>query len=127
MRTKGPVPTASVARTLFGDRVHDMGAFNADAPLVHEPGTDWAYSTGTSLLIASIAGRAIGSTREATRTYMGRELFDPLGMKSAIPEFDGAGSFSPQLRSGDRGFGSWLAGAGCPPIRPRANQHALGS
>ena len=82
-----------VARTLFGDRVHDMAAFNADAPLVHEPGIHWAYSTGTSILIASIAGRAIGSTREATRGYLRRELFDPLGMKSAMPEFDEAGTF----------------------------------
>ena len=81
-----------VARTLFGDRAHDMAAFNADVPLVHEPGTHWAYSTGTSILIASIAGRAIGSTREVTRAYLRRELFDSLGMKSAMFEYDEAGT-----------------------------------
>lgn len=90
---EGTRPDGFVARTLFGDRVHDMAAFNADVPLAHEPGTHWAYSTGTSILIASIAGQAIGSTREAIRAYMRRELFDPLGMKSAMPEFDEAGSF----------------------------------
>jgi CubicO group peptidase (beta-lactamase class C family) len=35
----------------------------------------------------------LGADRDGTRAFMRRELFDPLGMKTADPHFDAAGHF----------------------------------
>lgn len=78
---------------LFGGGAYDVARYAASFPLAHPPDTHWAYSTATSMLVASIVGRAAGGERAATLAFMRRELFDPLGMHSAVPEFDAAGTF----------------------------------
>jgi CubicO group peptidase (beta-lactamase class C family) len=83
-----------VAELLFGRGSADMAAFGAAFPLTREPGTHWAYSTATSMIVADIAGRTIGGGREGILDFMHRELFDPLGMRSAVPEFDASGHFA---------------------------------
>jgi CubicO group peptidase (beta-lactamase class C family) len=45
------------------------------------------------MLLARAAGEAAGGGREAALAFMRRELFEPLGIRSAVPEFDAAGSF----------------------------------
>ncbi len=81
------------AELLFGSGSRDAAGFAASFPLALPPGTRWSYSTGSSVLLAAIVGRAAGGGRDATERFMQRELFEPLGMQSAVPEFDLAGTF----------------------------------
>jgi CubicO group peptidase (beta-lactamase class C family) len=61
-------------------------------PLAHEPGTFWNYSSGTSNVVSAILGRALGG-RAPVDAFLHGRLFDPIGMKSAAPRFDAAGTF----------------------------------
>ena len=62
-------------------------------PLIHPPGEVWDYSTGTSMILAGVVGQTVGGGREGMLAFIHAELFDPLGMRSAVPEFDAAGTF----------------------------------
>lgn len=81
------------AELMFGAGSSDEAAFAARVPLVQPPGSYWAYSTGTSTLVAGIVGRRVGGGRDGMLRFMRGELFDPIGMSSAVPEFDAAGTF----------------------------------
>ncbi|MFZ9630131.1 MAG: serine hydrolase domain-containing protein, partial [Ilumatobacteraceae bacterium] len=89
---------------LFGSGEDDMASYAAALPLVHEPGTCWNYSSGTTNIVASIVGDAVAAAsgipsgdadgrRAALEAYMGERLFGPLGMSSATARFDTAGTF----------------------------------
>ncbi|MDP3854978.1 serine hydrolase [Phenylobacterium sp.] len=71
----------------------DMAHFAAAMPLEHAPGTWWSYASGTTNIVSRIAARAVGATGEAFHAFMRQALFDPLGMKSPVPKFDGSGTF----------------------------------
>jgi len=64
----------------------------AERPLAAAPGTRFSYSTGTSMVLSGIVARAvgIGTSYEA---FLEERLFGPLGMASARPGFDGAGTW----------------------------------
>jgi CubicO group peptidase (beta-lactamase class C family) len=88
------------ARMLFGQGRLDAAAFAASLPLIHPPGKRWNYNSGGVTLMADALGRvfAPGVTAPAERRarmaeVMTRELFGPLGMTSASPQFDAAGTF----------------------------------
>ena len=88
------------ARMLFGPGRLDVAAFAAALPLVHPPGQRWNYNSGGVNLMADALGRlfAPGVTAPAERRarmaeVMSRQLFGPLGMTSASPQFDAAGTF----------------------------------
>jgi CubicO group peptidase (beta-lactamase class C family) len=75
-------PDTDATTMLFTPR--DTGAFAADKPLIHPPGTAWAYSSGTTNILCDVAHQASGLGPE-----MARELvFAPLGMTSAVMEPD---------------------------------------
>ena len=80
-------PLSDVARMLLG--VGDGAALAAARPLVAPPGTVWAYSSGTSYLLARVLREA--APGEAL-TLARRGLFDPIGMRSAVMEADAAGT-----------------------------------
>ena len=83
-----------VSDMLFGpDFRFDVYAAAVNRPKVHEPGTHWAYSTGSSNILAGVIGRAVGNSKADTLAFMQRELFQPLGMRQTQPEFDRAGNF----------------------------------
>ncbi|WP_291047375.1 serine hydrolase [Hyphomonas sp.] len=84
---------SDVIEMLFGAGKEDVAAYAAKSPLIHPPGTVWSYSSGTSNLVARAAARAYGASGEAFGEFMTRELFKPLGMGSAQPKFDKAGTF----------------------------------
>ena len=86
-------PDAFVARLLFGEGSRDVFAYAAGVPLIHPPGTFWDYSPATSMILAGVVGQTVGSGREGMLAFMRGKLFDPLGMRSAVPEFDAAGTF----------------------------------
>ena len=95
-------PAASdAARMLYGPGRLDGAAFTAALAQAHRPGTVWNYSTGSfQLAAAELQARlfATASTAQARRAamadWMRASLFDPLGMASAQPEFDAAGTFA---------------------------------
>jgi CubicO group peptidase (beta-lactamase class C family) len=83
---------------LFGPGAHDVARYAADLPLVHEPGTQWNYSSGTTNILCRIvadalAPRATDGGRAAVEQYLHQRLFAPIGMTTARPSFDDAGTF----------------------------------
>ena len=78
---------------LFGEGAADHAAYAAALPLVHEPGTVWNYSSGTTNIIARIVGDIVGGGREGMERFLAERVFGPAGMSSAIPKFDDAGTF----------------------------------
>jgi CubicO group peptidase (beta-lactamase class C family) len=89
----GEGPESFASKLLFGPGSRDAFSFATAPPLVHPPGTHWAYSTATSMILAGIVGRTVGGGQEGLLAFMRSELFDPLGMPSAVPEFDPTGTF----------------------------------
>lgn len=85
--------TSDVLPMLFGDGRGDMAVYAAGRPLAAAPGTRWSYSSGTANLVSGLVRDAAGGTREGYLAFMKRELFDFIGMTSAEPEFDAAGTF----------------------------------
>jgi CubicO group peptidase (beta-lactamase class C family) len=78
---------------LFGAGADDMARYAAALPLIHEPGSVWNYSSGTTNIIARVLGDAIGGGRTGMETFLRDALFEPAGMHRAIPKFDLAGTF----------------------------------
>ena len=82
-----------------------MAHFAADRPLAAPPGTRFNYSSGTSNIISGVVARTVGPGEHYARFLHGR-LFGPLGMASADPEFDEAGTWvaSSYLRTTARDY-----------------------
>lgn len=72
---------------------HDMGAFAANKPLLHKPGTHWSYSSGTTNIICRILKEVVGGGASGMLRFMNDELFEPIGIRSATPKFDTSGTF----------------------------------
>lgn len=85
--------TSDVTPMLFGAARGDIAAHGAASPLEHEPGTHWSYSSGTTNLVSGLIRRIVGDSREGYMAFMQSELFGPLGITSAVPEFDARGTF----------------------------------
>jgi CubicO group peptidase (beta-lactamase class C family) len=83
-------PASDVNRMLF--TVPDMAAFAAGKPLAAERGTRWEYSSGTANLLSRIVKDVFGS-REEYWAFPRRELFNKIGMRSAVFECDASGTF----------------------------------
>ncbi|MFM5953655.1 MAG: serine hydrolase domain-containing protein, partial [Novosphingobium sp.] len=85
-------------RMLFLDGRDNMAAYAEAQPLEAVPGAKWEYSSATTVILADLAARALtGSTDpaervRAVREYLRTRLFEPIGMKSMVPEFDASGT-----------------------------------
>jgi len=88
-----PEVPSDVIEMLFGKGKDDVAAFAAAFPSAHPPGSHFYYSSGTSNIVSRCAARAIGAFGADFEAFMRRRLFDPLGMASAKPRFDAAGTF----------------------------------
>ncbi len=86
------VPSDVVAM-LFGEGASDMAAYTADKPLVGQPGTVYEYSSGTSNLLAWVFGKEFNHDPARQLAYLQNELFAPIGITSALPKFDPAGTW----------------------------------
>ena len=71
----------------------DMAAFAAAKRLAAPPDTNWEYSTGTTMIINRIIRQAIGNQEEYW-SFPRRELFNKIGMRSAVIECDASGTFT---------------------------------
>jgi CubicO group peptidase (beta-lactamase class C family) len=70
----------------------DMAAFAEAAPLAAPSGSRWRYTSGNYIILSHIVRDAVGGNAEAVLRFARRELFDPLGMRSATLEFDATGT-----------------------------------
>jgi len=84
---------SDVIEMLFGSGRPDVAGYAAAKRLIHDPGVHLAYASGTTNIVARALGLAIGATGPAFEAFMRERLFDPLGVESAIPKFDAAGTF----------------------------------
>ena len=84
---------SDVIEMLFGAGSENVAAHAANFPLAHAPDTVWNYSSGTSNIVARCAQQALGKTGEAFERWMFERLFTPIGIRSAQPKFDAAGTF----------------------------------
>ena len=93
-----PPYEADTVRMLFLDGRDNMAAYAEAQPLEAEPGTKWEYSSATPVILADLAARALtastdpGERARAVGDYLRTRLFEPLGMKSMVPEYDAAGT-----------------------------------
>jgi CubicO group peptidase (beta-lactamase class C family) len=83
-------PRSDVMRMLFG--VGDIAEFVTSRENAFAPGTHWEYSNASSNII-SVAIRNMLGDRSTYLAFPKRDLFDPLGMSSAVLETDAAGTF----------------------------------
>lgn len=78
---------------LFGSGSDDVAHFAADLPLEHAPGSHWSYSSGTTNIICRLLAVALNLDRDGFEAFMRDKLLSPIGMSSALPKFDTAGTF----------------------------------
>lgn len=94
-----PAYRADEVRMLFLDGRDDMAAYAEAPPLEAEPGRKFEYSSATSVILADLAAHALTASRDpavrrqAVSDYLHTRVLEPLGMRSAVPEFDAAGTF----------------------------------
>lgn len=72
---------------------YDFAAYAAQKKLETEPDSKWHYSSGTANIIARIVRRAIEKDHENYYAFIHQELFDKIGMLSALMEPDPSGTF----------------------------------
>jgi CubicO group peptidase (beta-lactamase class C family) len=85
-------PSAEVMQMLFGEGRGDVGRAAAAAHPVAQPGARWYYSSGSANILSRILRDRLGGGRQY-RAFLRDRLFAPLGIKSAIPEFDASGTW----------------------------------
>ncbi len=93
-------PISDMSRMLF--IVGDTAAYTANKPLEAEPGSKWSYATGTTHIIFRILRHAVGGTDADYFAFPRRELFDRIGMTSAVIEPDAAGTFMNHMYTSPR-------------------------
>jgi len=79
-----------VSRMLFLES--NMAAYAERASLKAKPGMSWEYTSGNTLIVSSIIRDHVGGHAEDVVRFAHRELFDPVGMKHVVMEFDAAGT-----------------------------------
>ncbi|HWU02340.1 MAG TPA: serine hydrolase [Novosphingobium sp.] len=98
VETDTPARDADTVRMLFLDGRDDMAAYAEAQPLEALPGTRWRYSTATGVILADLAARSLTESadpqvrQQVIGDYLRTRLFAPLGMRSAVAEFDAAGT-----------------------------------
>lgn len=83
---------SDVIKMLLWPGADDTGAFAASFPLDHPPDTVFNYSSGTSNIVSAIVAGTAGAG-DAYLAFLRREIFDRIGMTSAAPRFDNAGTW----------------------------------
>lgn len=73
-------------------KVGDMAQYAIEKPLEHQPNDTWYYSSGTTNIVSLLLRQAI---RDDVKYYEfpRKELFNKIGMRSAIFETDASGTF----------------------------------
>ncbi|MFM8858282.1 MAG: serine hydrolase domain-containing protein [Actinomycetota bacterium] len=83
---------SDVIDMLFGSGADDVFAYARSRPQLHRPGSTWSYSSGTTNIICGSISGLLGG-RSSVEAFLRERIFSPLGMASAEPTFDVAGTF----------------------------------
>jgi len=83
---------SDVVTMLFGEGRADVAAFAARRDLAAAPGTRFCYSSGSSNILSRHIASILGPGAAYER-YLRERLLDPIGMTSARPTFDDAGTW----------------------------------
>ena len=83
---------SDVIEMLFGSGQDDVAAFAADRHLAAPPGDRFLYSSGTSNIVSGVVARLLGPGAGYEK-FLRERLFEPIGMTSATPTFDAAGTW----------------------------------
>jgi CubicO group peptidase (beta-lactamase class C family) len=83
---------SDVIEMLFGRGQDDVAAFAVDRPLSAPPGERFNYSSGTSNIVSSLVATHVGRG-EAYDDFLRERLLGPIGMASARPKLDAAGTW----------------------------------
>ncbi len=78
--------------TVMLHEADDMAAFTYNKPLVTRPDSVWQYSSGTTNIVSYLIRKEIGNDADYY-AFPRKELFNPIGMRSAIFETDASGNF----------------------------------
>lgn len=78
---------------LFGSGKEDVAQFAAAMPLEHPIGSFWSYSSGTTNILCRLLADTLDLDQDGFEAFLRGRLLDPIGMRSAIPKFDAAGTF----------------------------------
>lgn len=84
-------PLYDAARMLYGSS--DFAAYAAAKPLTAPPDTKWSYSSGTANIISRIVRTEAEKSHGNFYKFIREELFDRIGMQSAVPEPDPSGTY----------------------------------
>jgi CubicO group peptidase (beta-lactamase class C family) len=77
---------------LFGSGALDVAGYAAARPPAAPPGERFNYSSGTSNIISGVVRSVVGAGADY-EDFLRRRLFEPIGMSSAVPGFDQAGTW----------------------------------
>jgi CubicO group peptidase (beta-lactamase class C family) len=70
----------------------DMGRFAAAKPLVNTPGTNFNYSSGSTMILSMALKQVLGGSLASTHQRLHENLFRPLDINSAVVQADTSGS-----------------------------------
>lgn len=84
-------PGADATRMLF----YEYSASNValEKPLIHKPGTHFAYSSGTTNMLSRFLFDQLGGTAENAYAFLHRALLNPLNLDHTLVEPDPSGVF----------------------------------
>ncbi|WP_158681722.1 serine hydrolase domain-containing protein [Microbulbifer pacificus] len=90
-------PGSDATRMLFDITCNDLlryapSRYALNRRLIHNPGTHFSYSSGTTNLLARWMHRRLGGTHGAS-TFLNREFLAPLGLRRTFFEMDSEGVF----------------------------------
>jgi CubicO group peptidase (beta-lactamase class C family) len=84
-------PLSDVTSMLYGS--YDFAAYAAAQPLENGPDSKWSYSSGTANIVARIVRQTVEKDYRYYYSFIFEELFDKIGMDSALIEPDPSGTF----------------------------------
>lgn len=93
-----PIEDSDTNQVLFVGGTQDMAAHAIAKPLAAKPGTQFNYSSLTTIILSEIITRTLTSSHDprvraaAYRRFADERLFKPAGVTSAFLEFDGSGT-----------------------------------
>ena len=82
---------SDVIEMLFGSGSADMAAYAANTGVAAAPDSEFVYSSGTTNILSALLNQRLDG--EDVASHLQRRLFDPLGMTSARPTLDEAGTW----------------------------------
>lgn len=85
------LPGSDATRMLFNE--YSAAAVARDQPQIHEPGSHFAYSSGTTNLLSRLLFERVGGSPAAAYGFLYSALLNPLGLAHTIVESDPSGVF----------------------------------